>query len=237
MRAIRILQEEHRALREVLDALELVLDGQRADDRLDGELALDALEWFERFADGLHQDREELGLFPRLMARAPGKTRRILEDLMRWHAHERTRLAEMRARIEGAAYERRGAATRSRSPRARTSRSSVLTRISKTHGSCRWRAACSNRRTTNSSWPSTRGSSGCTCGSASPRRSHARTGSSPPRGGACSRRPRASRRDGLRPRAAFPRTSPSRSARDAARRARRRQDPCRLHTLAADGIE
>lgn len=104
MRAIRILQEEHRALRAVLDALELVLDGQRADDRLDGELALEALEWFERFADGLHQDREELGLFPRMMARAPGKTGRILEDLMRWHAHERTRLAEMRARIEGAAY-------------------------------------------------------------------------------------------------------------------------------------
>ncbi len=104
MRAIRILHDEHRALREVLEALELVLDDQRVDDRLDGELALEALEWFERFADGLHQDREELGLFPRLLARAPRRTRRILDELMRWHAHERTRLAEMRARIEGAAY-------------------------------------------------------------------------------------------------------------------------------------
>ncbi len=104
MRAIQILCEEHQALREVLDALELVLVCQRTDDRLDGELALEALEWFERFADGLHQDREEFGLFPRLQARAPERTRSILDELMRWHACERARLEQMRAQIEGAAY-------------------------------------------------------------------------------------------------------------------------------------
>jgi hemerythrin-like domain-containing protein len=103
MRAIQILCDEHEALREVLDALELVLDGQRVDDQLDGELAFDALQWFERFVDGLHQDREELGLFPRLEQRAPEETRRVLEELMRWHSDERRRLEEMRAQIEGAA--------------------------------------------------------------------------------------------------------------------------------------
>lgn len=104
MRAIQTLCEEHQALRAVLDALQLVLDCQRRDDRLDAEVALEALEWFERFADGLHQDREELGLFPRLEKRAPERAQKVLRGLMQWHAHERERLEQMRAQIEGAAY-------------------------------------------------------------------------------------------------------------------------------------
>ncbi len=104
MRAIQTLCAEHEALRDVLDALELVLDCQRGDDRLDAELALEALEWFERFADGLHQDREELALFPRLEQRAPERTRQLLRGLVQWHARERERLEEMRSRIEGAGY-------------------------------------------------------------------------------------------------------------------------------------
>jgi len=104
MRAIQILCEEHRALRDVLDSLELLLECQRNDDRLEADLALDALEWFERFADGLHQDREEFGLFPRLEQRAPERTRSVTSSLMRWHAHERERLEQMRAQIVGAAY-------------------------------------------------------------------------------------------------------------------------------------
>ncbi|MBL8861128.1 MAG: hemerythrin domain-containing protein [Planctomycetes bacterium] len=104
MRSIQTVCEEHRALREVLDALELILRCQRADDRLDADLALEALEWLERFSDGLHQDREELGLFPALLLRAPDRTREVLASLLRWHADERARILEMRARIEGAAY-------------------------------------------------------------------------------------------------------------------------------------
>ncbi len=104
MRAIQILRDEHDTLREVLDALELVLDGQQIDDQLDGELVFDVLQWFERFIDGLHQDREELGLFPRLEERAPEQARSVLRELARWHGHERKRFDEMRAQIEGAAY-------------------------------------------------------------------------------------------------------------------------------------
>jgi len=104
MRAIRTLCDEHQALRDVLDALELVLDCQRVDDRLDVELALEALEWFERFADGLHQDREELALFPRLVERAPAEAQGVLRGLMCWHADERVRLGQMRAWIEGVGY-------------------------------------------------------------------------------------------------------------------------------------
>ena len=44
MRAIQTLCDEHQALREVLDALELVLESQRSDDYLQAELALEALE-------------------------------------------------------------------------------------------------------------------------------------------------------------------------------------------------
>lgn len=104
MRAIQALCEEHRALREVLDALELVLDCQRCDDCLDTEFALDVIEWLERFADGLHQDREELGLFPRLERRSPEEAQKVLSGLVLWHGHERERLGQMRERIEGAAY-------------------------------------------------------------------------------------------------------------------------------------
>jgi hemerythrin-like domain-containing protein len=104
MRAIQTLCEEHRALRDVLDALELILDCQRDDDHLEAAFALDALEWLERFADGLHQDREERGLIPRLEQRAPERAESVLSGLMRWHAHERERLEGMRAQIEGAAY-------------------------------------------------------------------------------------------------------------------------------------
>jgi hemerythrin-like domain-containing protein len=104
MRAIQTLCDEHGALRQVLDALELVLDCQRRDDHLETSFAIESLEWLERFADGLHQDREEFGLFPRLEQRAPARTRDLLSGLVRWHATERDRLQQMRAQIEGAAY-------------------------------------------------------------------------------------------------------------------------------------
>lgn len=104
MRAIRTLCEEHQALREVLCALERILDCQLEHDRLEADLALDVLQWLERCIDGLHQDREELGLFPRLVERASDPAREVLGELMRWHEEERRRLGEMRERIEGAAY-------------------------------------------------------------------------------------------------------------------------------------
>lgn len=104
MRAIRILCDEHAALREVLSDLELVLDAQLDDDRLEADLALDALEWLERFADGLHQDREEMAIFPCLARRAGSDASHLIDELNAWHAEERRRLDEMRARIEGAAY-------------------------------------------------------------------------------------------------------------------------------------
>lgn len=103
MRAIEVVCGEHRALRAVLDTLELVLECQRRDDRLDPELALETLQWFGQYADELHQDREESGLFPHLALRAPARARLVVGEWMRWHAEERTRLAEMRGRIEGAA--------------------------------------------------------------------------------------------------------------------------------------
>lgn len=105
MRAIEVLREEHRVLRDVLGALELVLDRQSETDTLEADLALEALEWCERFADGLHQDREELGLFPVLDRRAPAGVKLLIQGLETWHARERVLLARMRCHIEGAAYD------------------------------------------------------------------------------------------------------------------------------------
>jgi len=64
----------------------------------------DALRWFDRFIDGWRQDREELGLFPRLEPRPPDRGHSVLSELMHWHGHERKRFDEMSAQIEGAAY-------------------------------------------------------------------------------------------------------------------------------------
>jgi hemerythrin-like domain-containing protein len=104
MRAIQILCEEHDTLRKVLDALERMLDCQSSTDRIEADIALDALAWFERFADGLHQDREEQGLLPRLQQRAPERVQTVLTDMQCWHGRERERLEQMRSQIEGAAY-------------------------------------------------------------------------------------------------------------------------------------
>lgn len=104
MRAIQILSEEHRALNEVLDALQVVLDCQHRDDCLEADLALEALEWLERFTDGLHQEREEIALLPLMMTHAPEETQSVLAELKIWHRRERDRLEHMRKQMEGAAY-------------------------------------------------------------------------------------------------------------------------------------
>jgi hemerythrin-like domain-containing protein len=104
MRSIAILAEEHRAIACVLNCLERLLRATVRTDALDGEAAVEILEYLERFADGSHQDKEELVLFPQLLARTTAAVRRSVAELLAQHEAERRALEELRARLEGAAY-------------------------------------------------------------------------------------------------------------------------------------
>ncbi|MBI5432700.1 MAG: hemerythrin domain-containing protein [Planctomycetes bacterium] len=96
MRSIEIIREEHRVLRGVLDCFESVLDCASRDSGPNMEISGEVLGWFERFADGVHQNKEELGLFPRMIAAAPEISRAVLKELMWLHAEERCRLVALR---------------------------------------------------------------------------------------------------------------------------------------------
>ncbi|MCC6409964.1 MAG: hemerythrin domain-containing protein [Planctomycetes bacterium] len=96
MRSIEILREEHRVLRGVLDCFDSVLAAASRDSAPNMEIAGELLGWFERFADGVHQNKEELGLFPRMLAAAPEISRAVLKELMWLHAEERRRLVALR---------------------------------------------------------------------------------------------------------------------------------------------
>jgi len=61
------------------------------------------LSFFETYVDGLHQDKEERVLFPRLRERAAEKST-TFEALAEEHHQERLRLEGMRTCLEGASY-------------------------------------------------------------------------------------------------------------------------------------
>jgi len=104
MRAIDVLIEEHRLLALALQCLDqLVCDLERGDD-LDGSAAARLLEYFERFADGSHQDKEEQHLFPVLRTVAPVHITPMVRELRVVHTDERGLLDELRTLFEGAVY-------------------------------------------------------------------------------------------------------------------------------------
>ena len=104
MRAIEILSEEHALLRRVLDCLEELVQETVRCDCLDGEAAAEILELLARFADGCHQDKEEVGLFHALMNHAPAHVREKVRELFHIHGEERELLEELRGAFEAAAY-------------------------------------------------------------------------------------------------------------------------------------
>ena len=104
MQALLILAAEHRLLRRLLSCLETLVDLARRTDRLDGEATHEALALLESFADGSHQDKEELHLFPRLASRVSRADARRLARLCRDHEAERRSFRSMRLNLEGACY-------------------------------------------------------------------------------------------------------------------------------------
>jgi len=105
MNVVQILADEHRLLTGMLFCLELLTERAAEEDRLDGEAAQELLVLFDRFADGAHQDKEELLLFPVLLVRAPSDTVAELRGLAQAHARERALLEAMHGHLEGACYQ------------------------------------------------------------------------------------------------------------------------------------
>lgn len=101
---IATIQDEHRSLAAVLDALQhLVGAAQRGESILDGRLVRSALYYLRAFPEALHEPKEEKYIFPRLRGRSP-ELDRTLDELLRQHAEAGTLLNVLDDEVE--AYER-----------------------------------------------------------------------------------------------------------------------------------
>lgn len=100
-----VLREEHRWILRMLQCLERVSVGAERDGRLDAASASELMALFTYFADGLHQDREERYLFPRLLARARSVAERLeIARLCGEHEQERRAMLRMNQELLGAIY-------------------------------------------------------------------------------------------------------------------------------------
>lgn len=105
MWTIDILREEHRWILRMLQCLERVGEDAERRGYLEGECAGELLALFAHFADGLHQEREERCLFPRLLARARSVTERTdIGRLCGEHEQERRAMGRLSGALLGAIY-------------------------------------------------------------------------------------------------------------------------------------
>jgi len=101
MKAITIIQDEHRAITAVIEGLRHVLEEVNA-----GRMATDhallraVFHYIEQFPERLHHPKEDDFLFARLRARRP-EAAPVLDALHREHEIGRERFAELRAVYEG----------------------------------------------------------------------------------------------------------------------------------------
>ena len=107
LQAVAVLREEHRWIARMLDCLQHLVEDAGRRERLDAEAAAELLALFEHFADGIHQQREESALFPRLFARAASVAERVaLGRLCGEHEEERRALRLLNEHLLGAIYGR-----------------------------------------------------------------------------------------------------------------------------------
>jgi hemerythrin-like domain-containing protein len=100
-----VLREEHRWILCMLQSLERLTLASERDQRLDAACAGELLALFTFFADGLHQEREERYLFPRLLARARSPEERMdIGRLCGEHEEERRVMARMNQVLLGAVF-------------------------------------------------------------------------------------------------------------------------------------
>jgi hemerythrin-like domain-containing protein len=95
------LLEEHELIARAATCLERLADEARVTDDLCIVTAIDLLEFFQDFADGAHQTKEEQHLFPALIQ--GGMPRLRVRELLEDHRHERESMDTMFANLEGTA--------------------------------------------------------------------------------------------------------------------------------------
>jgi len=103
MKAIAALKREHRLVKQLLRCLGALTVEARVTGVLDRQAARALLRMFERFVDWSHQDKEELHLFPHMLARATSEEAERLARVFDEHAQERRRLVAMYLHLDGAA--------------------------------------------------------------------------------------------------------------------------------------
>ena len=96
-----LLRKEHDLIRRASTCLSLAAEETREHRELSVLTAIALLEFFEDFADGCHQVKEERCLFPALLER--GLARHRIRELERGHVEERRLLGSMRRYLEAAA--------------------------------------------------------------------------------------------------------------------------------------
>ena len=100
MKAITIIQDEHRAITAVVEALRHIVAGIEAGRMAPDHALLGALfDYIEQFPERLHHPKEDDFLFTRLRARRPDAAP-LLDALTREHEIGRERLAELKAEWE-----------------------------------------------------------------------------------------------------------------------------------------
>jgi hemerythrin-like domain-containing protein len=100
MKAIGIIQHEHRAITSVIEGLRHVLDDVRAGRAAADHALIGAMfHYIEAFPEKLHHPKEDDFLFARLRARRPDAAP-VLEALARDLAVGRARFAELKAKWE-----------------------------------------------------------------------------------------------------------------------------------------
>jgi len=100
-----VLREEHRWILRLLECLELHCSRSERDGLLESQSAAELLALCAHFADGLHQEREERYLFPRLLSRARSVAERLeVARLCGEHEQERHAMGRMSQELLGATY-------------------------------------------------------------------------------------------------------------------------------------
>ena len=102
MKAVEVLRTEHVLVKRLLRCLGALTAEGEIIGSLDEEAATGLLSLFERFVDWSHQDKEELHLFPHMLARATPQEAERLSAVVADHAQERRRLTAMYLHMDGA---------------------------------------------------------------------------------------------------------------------------------------
>ena len=99
MRPTEILMHEHRVIEQVLDCLDAMAARCTQEGRVDGEAALQAIDFFRHFADGCHHAKEENQLFPMMEARGFDAHSGPTAVMRHEHVQGRSLIAAMEAAV------------------------------------------------------------------------------------------------------------------------------------------